>query len=89
MIIPAGANLMGSDLYNHLIRYFAVHLKSLREVRTGMVMLLRASVLTYSPRMPMYYKMRHCSSFMPKSGIATQQGPTISTVSLHISIDTG
>jgi len=49
MIIPAGANLMGSDLYNHLIRYFAVHLKSLREVRTGMAMLLRASVLTYSP----------------------------------------
>ncbi|THV05232.1 Cullin-domain-containing protein [Dendrothele bispora CBS 962.96] len=26
-----GANLMGSDLYNHLIRYFVVHLKSLRD----------------------------------------------------------
>ncbi|KAG6829544.1 hypothetical protein H0H87_011110 [Tephrocybe sp. NHM501043] len=26
-----GANLMGSDLYNHLIRYFVLHLKSLRE----------------------------------------------------------
>ncbi|KAJ3890752.1 Cullin [Lentinula edodes] len=26
-----GANLMGSDLYNHLIRYFVVHLKNLRE----------------------------------------------------------
>jgi len=49
MIISAGANLMGSDLYNHLIRYFAVHLKSLREVRTGVAILLRASVLTHSP----------------------------------------
>ncbi|KAG6841967.1 hypothetical protein C0991_004458 [Blastosporella zonata] len=26
-----GANLMGSDLYNNLIRYFVLHLKSLRE----------------------------------------------------------
>ncbi|KAF8221049.1 Cullin-domain-containing protein [Tricholoma matsutake] len=26
-----GANLMGSDLYNNLIRYFVAHLKSLRE----------------------------------------------------------
>ncbi|KAF5382559.1 hypothetical protein D9615_002947 [Tricholomella constricta] len=26
-----GANLMGSDLYNNLIRYFVTHLKSLRE----------------------------------------------------------
>ncbi|KAE9403976.1 Cullin-domain-containing protein [Gymnopus androsaceus JB14] len=26
-----GANLMGSDLYNHLIRYFVIHLKCLRE----------------------------------------------------------
>jgi hypothetical protein len=29
----AGANLMGSDLYNNLIRYFITHLKSLRDVR--------------------------------------------------------
>lgn len=29
----AGANLMGSDLYNNLIRYFVTHLKGLREVR--------------------------------------------------------
>lgn len=28
----AGANLMGSDLYNNLIRYFVTHLKGLREV---------------------------------------------------------
>ncbi len=28
----AGANLMGSDLYNHLIRYFNQHLVGLREV---------------------------------------------------------
>jgi len=47
MIIPAGANLMGSDLYNHLIRYFSVHLKSLREVRPRVIILPR--VLTYSP----------------------------------------
>ncbi|KAJ3755967.1 Cullin [Lentinula raphanica] len=26
-----GANLMGSDLYNHLIRYFVIHLKQLRD----------------------------------------------------------
>lgn len=30
---PAGANLMGSDLYNNLIRYFVTHLKGLKEVR--------------------------------------------------------
>ena len=30
----AGANLMGSDLYNNLIRYFINHLKTLRDVRT-------------------------------------------------------
>ena len=29
----AGANLMGSDLYNNLIRYFVEHLRGLREVR--------------------------------------------------------
>jgi hypothetical protein len=29
----AGANLMGSDLYNNLIRYFIVHLKQLKDVR--------------------------------------------------------
>lgn len=28
----AGANLMGSDLYNHLIRYFVAHLKELKDV---------------------------------------------------------
>ena len=28
----AGANLMGSDLYNHLIRYFNQHLVGLRDV---------------------------------------------------------
>ena len=32
--IAAGANLMGSDLYNNLIRYFINHLKTLRDVRT-------------------------------------------------------
>lgn len=31
--IAAGANLMGSDLYNNLIRYFVCHLKLLRDVR--------------------------------------------------------
>jgi hypothetical protein len=30
--ISAGANLMGSDLYNNLIRYFVTHLKILRDV---------------------------------------------------------
>ncbi|KAF5369550.1 hypothetical protein D9758_002557 [Tetrapyrgos nigripes] len=30
-----GANLMGSDLYNNLIRYFVVHLRSLREQTDG------------------------------------------------------
>lgn len=29
---PAGANLMGSDLYNNLIRYFVGHLTELRNV---------------------------------------------------------
>lgn len=28
----AGANLMGSDLYNNLIRYFVNHLKTLKTV---------------------------------------------------------
>ena len=28
----AGANLMGADLYNNLIRYFVTHLKGLRAV---------------------------------------------------------
>ena len=31
-VFSAGANLMGSDLYNHLIRYFVAHLKALRDV---------------------------------------------------------
>ncbi|KAJ3485703.1 hypothetical protein NLI96_g4759 [Meripilus lineatus] len=31
-----GANLMGSDLYNHLIRYFVGHLKTLRESSDGL-----------------------------------------------------
>ena len=30
--MTAGANLMGSDLYNNLIRYFVNHLKTLRAV---------------------------------------------------------
>jgi hypothetical protein len=29
----AGANLMGSDLYNSLVRYFVQHLRHLRDVR--------------------------------------------------------
>jgi cullin 1 len=32
-VLIAGANLMGSDLYNHLIRYFNSHLVVLRDVR--------------------------------------------------------
>jgi cullin 1 len=32
-LAPAGANLMGSDLYNNLTRYFSQHLRSLRDVR--------------------------------------------------------
>lgn len=35
--IVAGANLMGSDLYNNLIRYFVTHLKGLREVSAMIV----------------------------------------------------
>lgn len=31
-----GANLMGSDLYNNLIRYFVVHLKALRDKAEGL-----------------------------------------------------
>jgi hypothetical protein len=32
----AGANLMGSDLYNNLIKYFVAHLKELKDVsKTG------------------------------------------------------
>ena len=31
-LTAAGANLMGSDLYNNLIRYFVNHLKALRTV---------------------------------------------------------
>lgn len=30
-VFTAGANLMGSDLYNNLIRYFITHLKVLKE----------------------------------------------------------
>lgn len=30
--VAAGANLMGSDLYNNLIRYFVNHLKTLKTV---------------------------------------------------------
>ena len=33
-VLKAGANLMGSDLYNHLIRYFNTHLIGLKAVRT-------------------------------------------------------
>ena len=33
-LTQAGANLMGSDLYNNLIRYFIQHLRSLCDVRT-------------------------------------------------------
>lgn len=32
-VLPAGANLVGSDLYNNLIRYFVQHLKGLKDVR--------------------------------------------------------
>ena len=31
-LTTAGANLMGSDLYNNLIRYFVNHLKTLKTV---------------------------------------------------------
>jgi hypothetical protein len=31
--LAAGANLMGSDLYNCLIKYLITHLKTLKDVR--------------------------------------------------------
>lgn len=37
----AGANLMGSDLYNNLIRYFVQHLRQLRDVSDGLGMMGR------------------------------------------------
>ncbi|KAI6114120.1 Cullin-domain-containing protein [Pisolithus sp. B1] len=42
-----GANLMGSDLYNNLIRYFVAHLKSLREQSDS---LLDEALLRYYAR---------------------------------------
>ena len=40
---PAGANLMGSDLYNNLIRYFVTHLKGLRDVSALIVLVTPGS----------------------------------------------
>lgn len=36
-MFSAGANLVGSDLYNNLIRYFVQHLKGLKDVRRARI----------------------------------------------------
>lgn len=41
-VASAGANLMGADLYGHLIRYFSTHLKILREVTSHLTSLTRS-----------------------------------------------
>lgn len=49
----AGANLMGSDLYNNLIRYFVAHLKELKDVSDYAVFGVRAVlIVAYRPRIP-------------------------------------
>ena len=39
----AGANLMGADLYNNLIRYFVTHLKGLRAVGIALSIAVQCS----------------------------------------------
>jgi cullin 1 len=40
IVPPAGASLMGSDLYNNLIRYFVGYLSELRDVRISSLWLI-------------------------------------------------
>lgn len=45
-LVTAGDNLMGSNLYNHFVRYFVGHSKNLRKVRSLFSMFLALRVLS-------------------------------------------
>jgi hypothetical protein len=85
----AGANLMGSDLYNNLIRYFIVHLKNLKDVCW-----LLSFDLTNDQLCPLYsdlitFKMKPCYDTTLRNGTDTRQVPTISIDCSHTSTVTG
>ena len=89
VLCTAGANLMGSDLYNNLIRYFITHLKTLRDVIMNPVR-SRSSIhdaICFSNRTPS--RMRRSYATTLQNGIVTQPAQTISIDYSHISIDIG
>ena len=77
-LTAAGANLMGSDLYNNLIRYFVNHLKTLRTVslrsrHTRSNPLDPSAWLRYATfRHPTLSRTRRCCGIMPRSGTDTR-----------------
>lgn len=89
VLCTAGANLMGSDLYNNLIRYFITHLKTLRDVIMNSVS-SRSSIhdaICFSNQIR--FRMRRSYATTPQNGIGIQPARTTSIDYSHISIDTG
>jgi len=84
----AGANLMGSDLYNNLIRYFVTHLKGLREVSID-IQWIWPNAEWRLLRKPTRCKMRHYCGITLVNGRGIPLAPTISTDFSHISIGIG
>jgi hypothetical protein len=87
----AGANLMGSDLYNSLIKYLSNHLKELKDVRPVAIVCTASTGANDKGfhRHPIPFKMRRFSATTPPSGNDTRPGPTTSTVCSPISTVTG
>lgn len=82
---------MGSDLYNHLIRYFVGHLKTLREVRHLFLFFLlsRVSDPSHVRSHPTASKMRPYYGTTRRNGIGTLLVQTTSIDYSHTSTDIG
>lgn len=88
-LTAAGANLMGSDLYNNLIRYFVNHLKTLRTVSQHPRHSCFKSVDLSASSNRTRSRTKHCCGTMLKNGTATPRVPIISIAFLRISIGIG
>ena len=94
-LTAAGANLMGSDLYNNLIRYFVNHLKGLRTVSTPRIVFATTprNHLTWAPVPPSRHrtatKTRRCYGTMLRNGTDTRPVQTTLIVFLHTSTAIG
>ena len=94
-LTAAGANLMGSDLYNNLIRYFVKHLKGLRTVSTPRIVLATTprNLLTWALVSPSRHrtatKMRRYYGTTLRSGIGTRLAQITLIVSSHTSTAIG